>query len=702
MALIGTIRKNSWLLVVLIGFALAAFIIMDMTANRTGAPTDFTIGEINGDKISWPEFQQTESVLYANTNTEVFGRRSYLWNYFVEKTLVEQQAEDLGLAVADEELAELQFGNRVSPVVQRNFTDQTTGQFDRNSLNEFKRALDAGQLAPNYQQFWEMQSKEIVKDRLQSKLNGMVKQAIYTPTWMAEQAQKDMGSSLDFAFVRIPFSAIEDDAVTLEDADYAAYLSDKKALFTVDEEIRTIDYIEYNVVPTDVDSQNIKQTIAELIPAFIETEDDSQFVENNFGTIDVTYFKPEQLSPVISDSIRNLAIGSVYGPYIDEGAYKAVKVLDKKVIADSVKSRHILIRVETAEQFAAAQATIDSVKNLIETGVEPFDSLAIKVSQDIGSGAKGGDLGFAYPGMMVKPFNDMIFYQAEPGELNVVYTQFGIHLVEVTDRKFLNQDQGVQLAFIQEPIIPSEMTQDLLYDQALDFIATHRTLDELNAAIEENPEMELLTAEGITKNAHIFGPLGPGSTSRDIIRWAFDPGTKNGDVSPEVFVYEDEELYYNSKYVIPALRSTTAPGVPSVDDIKNTIQLAVMNEKKGEMIKSQISGTDMSLIAQQFETEVDTAENVNFNMSYLQALGQEPEVLAHLDALEINEVAGPIAGNNGVYMVKLIDKSIASLPTDIANLRNQVASPVRSAADFQLIEAMKKAAKIEDNRFTYY
>ena len=70
MALIGTIRKNSWLLVVLIGLALAAFIIMDMTSNRTGmGSNEFTIGEVNGEKISWPEFQRTESVLYANSKT---------------------------------------------------------------------------------------------------------------------------------------------------------------------------------------------------------------------------------------------------------------------------------------------------------------------------------------------------------------------------------------------------------------------------------------------------------------------------------------------------------------------------------------------------------------------------------------------------------------------------------------------------------
>lgn len=703
MALIGTIRKNSWLLVILIGFALAAFIIMDMTSNKTGASSaDFTVGEVNGEKISWPEFQRTESILYANSGSDVFARRDYLWNYFIEKKIVESEADQLGLSVASEELNDLQFGANVSPVIQRNFSNQTTGQFDRNSLNQFKQSLDAGQLTPQYVQFWEMQEQEIIKDRLQSKLNNLVKQAIYTPTWMVELAQKDMGSSLDFAYVKIPFEKIDDSEITLEDSDFKTYLEEKRALFEVDEEIRTVDYIEYDVVPTDVDSQDIKQVIVDLIPSFLDAENDSTFVENNYGSIDVTYFKKDELSPVIADSVFELAPGSVFGPYIDEGAYKAVKVIDKMVVPDSVASRHILIRVNTQEELFPAQAKIDSIKNLIETGAGRFDSLAIKLSQDLGSGAKGGDLGYAQLGLMVKPFNDMIFYQAEEGEVNVIYTQFGIHLVEVTDKKYLTNDAGVQLAYILEPIIPSENTQDALLDNSLDFLAVHRKLDDVHKAIEEDPSISLLTAEGIKKNAYLFSVLGGGNTSRDIIRWAFDPSTEVGDVAPEIFTYEDPTLYYNSKYVLPILRNITKPGLPQVQDVRNTLQVAVMNQKKGEKIKSQISGVDLELIASQYETEVDTVENVNFNMSYMQTIGEEPAVVAYLDAMEVNEVKGPIIGNAGVYLFKLTNREIGAPSSNIATLRNQVAATTRSYVDFQLIDALKKAAKVEDNRFTYY
>ena len=68
-------------------------------------------------------------------------------------------------------------------------------------------------------------------------------------------------------------------------------------------------------------------------------------------------------SEAIADTVFDLPIGTVYGPYIDGVAYKAVKVLDKKVIPDSVDSRHILIRAETADEILAATKTLDSHKD---------------------------------------------------------------------------------------------------------------------------------------------------------------------------------------------------------------------------------------------------------------------------------------------------------------------------------------------------
>ena len=107
---------------------------------------------------------------------------------------------------------------------------------------------------------------------------------------------------------------------------------------------------------------------------------------------------------------------------------------------------------------------------------------------------------------MVKPFNDVLFYDAEPGELKLVFTQFGAHLVEVTDRKYIDNEQGVKLAFLVEPIIPSEETQSSIYDDALEFSGNNRTIEALNKTVEANPEWSVETAQGLTANAYHFLP----------------------------------------------------------------------------------------------------------------------------------------------------------------------------------------------------
>ena len=143
MALISKIRKNMWLVIVLLALALAGFIIMDMTSGNNGGALGqkTTIGEVNGQKIDFMEFQRTEEALYGNSG-DPFTRKASLWNYFVENAIVNEIAEDNGIGVGADELNELEFGTNLSPMIQSFFRDPQTGQVDRNQLNEVKKAID--------------------------------------------------------------------------------------------------------------------------------------------------------------------------------------------------------------------------------------------------------------------------------------------------------------------------------------------------------------------------------------------------------------------------------------------------------------------------------------------------------------------------------------------------------------------------------
>lgn len=702
MALIGEIRKNSWLLIFLIGLGLASFILMDMfSGNKSVFGSQGTsMGSVAGTSVDWNEFARAENALYRNSGGDVLARRNSLWNYFVEKAIVEKEAKTLGLGVSKDELMDLQFGNNLSPVIQQRFADPNRpGSVLRENLNGFKQQIEAGTLDESLKPFWAHQEKEIIKDRLQTKLSNVVSKSMFTPTWMAEMASVDQNQRATFSYVQVPFDEIGDGEVSLTDADYSNYLKSNAATYEQDEETRIMKYVVFDVMPTGADSAAIRKEIADLIPEFETRKDDSVFVENNYGSIDEAYFKKEQLSPAIADEVFGMAPGSVKGPYIDGNTYKAVKVLDQITVPDSVGCRHILRRATNQTDFFAAKKTIDSLKLLVDSGTFTFEELAKKHSEDASNAANGGDLGNAWMGQMVKPFNDVIFYKGKTGETHVVATQFGVHLVKVGTKQYITNDKGVKLAYLNQPIIPSEDTQKDMYNNVLEFVGQNRTMEQLEASVAANPNISLQTSAPVKKNDFIVGALGSGNSAREMIKNSFEINT--GKVSPEIYIFQDPVTAYDNKYVVSGLSAVQGKGMPSVANIKSTIQPFVLNQKKGEMLKSKITSNNLSQVAGNYNAKVDTARNVSFT-GVIPGLGNEPKVLSTALSMNVNDVSKPIIGNNGVYLLQVVDKPSVSATTNIPQVRKNTSATIQRQVQSRLLQAMKKNVEIQDNRSTFY
>ena len=700
MALISRIRRNSWLLVIVIGLALAAFILMDMTAGGGRASAgDFTLGTVNGEAIDYKEFQNTEQVLYTGGGN-TYSNRNYLWNFFVERTLVGQYAEKLGLGVSKDELMELQFGNRLSPIITQRFVNPNTGQIDRASLNNMRTLIESDQLDPNQRAFWRVQEKEIVSNRLQDKLNAAVSKGLYTPSWLADVRNSEQKATINFDYVKIPYTSVEDTEVEYTDEDLQNYMKANLETYRQDEETRIAEYVTFDVFPTKEDSINIFNRLEDLKTRLEESEDDSLFVINNNGIYNLNYLKASEVSPVLQDVILDLPVGSTYGPFIDNGQYQIINILDNKVLPDSVRSRHILRQVQTQEEFIVANALIDSLMEVIDNGSTTFEQAAMQFGSD-GTRTRGGDLGYAAPGFMVKPFNDLIFYQAEEGELRKVITQFGIHLVEVTDKKFENRDRGVQYSMLFENIIPSQETQTTEYDRVFDIISENNSLEKLRAALP-NMEKELLVSPAVAKNDFGFPEISSSPTAREIVRWLFTPGIKTGETSPDVHVYKDPNLYYNSKLLLVGLSEIASGDLPSVSSIRARIEPLVINEKKGEFLLSQIGDKDMDAAAAAYEVEVQQASDIGLASGFIPGIGNEPAILGTAFTMENGDVAGPLAGKDGVYFIKLTSKNEAPPISDLAASKRIYSSISKNQVNVKLWEAVRAGKEIEDNRYTYY
>lgn len=710
MGLITSIRKRLWVVTILMALALLGFIVMDMTSGKSAFffNNSENVASVAGKDISWREFQQTENVLYRNaSDVDFFGRKEYVWNQMIEKAILEKETTINGISVSEAELKELQFGNELSPIVQRNFRDPNTGQIAREQLNQFQTGLENNSLPKEAVEFWDIQTKEIIKDRLESKVNGLVKSALFMPNFMVERHFQESNEKLNFLFARIAYNLIKDEDIgEVKNEDIQKFIEKKKALFENKEETRDLEYCMIAVNPTTEDSARIRAELEAKIPGFLTSTKDSTYIVTNLGKYDETYYKYKDAPEAIRDTLIYFKPGDIIGPYIDKGEYCITKILGKKILPDSVKSRHILRRVETREQYTAGLKTLDSIKTVIESGKGRFDSLAIQFSQDPGSGIKGGDLGYAAQGMMVKEFNNKLFYTGQRGKLSIVASQFGLHLIEITDEKYITKETAMQFGTISETIQPGDDILNAKLDEAQRLIEENTSLDKLRKTITDGKTYVMDYAGNLNASTYKIDKIGEAGnlTSRDMVRWAFERNTKEGNTSPEVYTVQDAVKKFTNKYIICGLAGINAKGLPKPAAVRDRVLEEVKKEKKFEFIKNKLGGSVSTLSSTygEFLTKVDTAIEATTNGQQVPLYGFEPDICTYASKLSPGQVGGPYKGDGGAYIIQLTSKKDPGVASNLETFKRFYRHPAVNTISTHLMAALKKNYKLNDNRSTFY
>jgi peptidyl-prolyl cis-trans isomerase D len=727
MALIGKIRKNNWLLILLIGLGLAAFIMMDsMSGDRSiGATSGTTIGNIAGTKISYPDFDRQYQVRSKSfQSNDSYAQRASLWNYLVEKSIIQNESEALGLGVSTQELKDLQFGSpaNLSPLMASRFpAGGPQAQFNPNPqpdmerIRQFQKMIEDDEingepLSKDFVDFWSMHEGEVRKERIQSKLNTLVSKSMYNPSWMVEKSYADQNQRITFEYVKIPFDEVQDNEVVVEDADLTSYLNANAVKYMQDEETRKVGYVTFNVTPSAQDSLNIKEDVVKLGNEFAEktnSEDIDLFIESNFGTKGQGWLTADNLNQAIQASAFEQTIGSVTAPYLEGRAYNVAKIIDRRVLPDSATVRHILISDPTLQrgqkpfeaQYLAWEKTADSLKTVIEAGGD-FAALAAEFSTDEGSKNKGGVYEYTAINQWVPEFNDVAFFDGDLNKLYAVRTDFGVHLIEPLGRKTTTKTVRVKVAFLGKNVIPSKKTTKSVYAQATEFIRTNKNLDAMKTAAEANTTVEYTASNPIAANAYSIQGLTSSEDSRKMIKFAFENSV--GDVSSDVYSFQDQVDFYDNKYIVAGVDMIQTAGKASLDNVRDIITPIVRNMKKGEVIKGKINTQDLTSIANTFQTDLDTASNVSFSAPNVPGLGQEPNVIAAAFSVDQGTVAAPIIGQNGVFVVKTTSKPAATPPSNIASIRNTIRLNSQNQVNTAVMQSMKKNADIDDKRSNFF
>jgi peptidyl-prolyl cis-trans isomerase SurA len=162
----------------------------------------------------------------------------------------------------------------------------------------------------------------------------------------------------------------------------------------------------------------------------------------------------DQYPDLFVRSVQGVRTGTTVGPVRSGAGFHVLKVLERKinralpeVRIPQAEVRHILLKVGPTQSEQVARERLADYKRRIQSGQASFAELAREHSQDA-SAADGGELGWAAPGQFVPEF-EQAMNNLDPGQISdPVTTRFGIHLIQVEDRReeVLSGDEQRELA----------------------------------------------------------------------------------------------------------------------------------------------------------------------------------------------------------------------------------------------------------------
>ncbi|MCU4165101.1 peptidylprolyl isomerase [Carboxylicivirga caseinilyticus] len=686
MATLEKIRSKAGLVIVVIGVGMAAFLLGDLM-NSGGSmfrSSQMEIAEINGTTVSLPEYQAylTELEDYYKLNSRSAGMdentsyelRETAWNQLVQDVIMNEKYDELGIEVTSDEIFEMATGKNVHPQIRQMFTNPQTGIFDKQQVINF---LSQKNNDSNARFYWMFLEKQIKKERLMKKYSELLNKGMFITTAEAQAEAEAKKAVVDFDFVVKRYRSISDSTIVISESEIKDYYNKNIENYKQDA-TREVEYVSFEVKPSAEDKEATLDWITKSRAEFANPDTDPiQYVKMNSETEYADRnWKKEQLSIQLQDFVSGAKVGEVYGPYLEGETYKLTRLVDIKEMPDSVKARHILLK---------DPAVADSLFNLVKGGAN-FADIARSNSQDPGSAINGGDLGWFNEGTMVKEFNDACF-NGKKGDIVKVQTQFGIHIINI-------QDKGTpvtkyNIATLDRQITYSSKTNQQVYAQAAKFASQNKTYDQFNESIQSENLIKRY-GRNIRQADRKVSNL---ENSREMVRWAFKADLK--DMS-EIFEFGDE-------YVIAYLTGINEEGYQSLASVKSAIERQLRNEKKAEQLIAEINnnkkGNDLNALASAINEEVQSANDITFASYQVPGAGVEPALVALATTAKQGEVSAPVAGNNGVFVVKVTNVTMDETDVEAAKAQMKQNNAYKV---YQAYQTIKDKANIVDERIKFY
>ncbi len=706
MAILNSIRKRGIFLILIIAMALFAFILSDVLTRGGGSSVENTIGTVNGVDIDREEFanlvENTQNSMGPNANTN--QAMKMVWDREVRRILLEEQYDKLGLRAENDQINE---------ALGIYLANDPTFQDENGNYSELKMLEYAAQVKANAQsnpaayEAWNNYIKSVANTVLENSYLGMLRGGLSSTIADGEQQYRFENDKVNLQYVYIPYTSIDDASIEVSEEEIATYIKANPKKFEVDPQV-DFQYvlIEENASQQDIDDArtNISALLEDdyedneltktkdTILGFRNTKNNADFVNANSDTpYTDRWYTQEQLPNAIKDTMFDLNEGDVYGPYQVDKTLNLTKVIRKRQLPDSARVRHILVptgfnRTDSITRTdAQAKKTADSLLTILKGNRSRFASFVKQFSSDTGSIENDGVYEWFEYTKMVPAFRDYSFEQSQ-GDMGVVKTNFGYHIIEVLGQKdFKNV---VKIATITKEIEPSETTINEVFAKATNF-----EIEAAGGDFSEIAAAQELTVRPVNKVGQLDANIPGIGNGRSIVNWAFNEETSVGDIS---------RFNVSQGYVIAQLTRRSPRGLQSVAESSAVVTPILRNKKKAAQIIANATGSNLQEVAASQNVTVQTATAVTMAAPTIPGAGNEPKVVGAAFGTEPGNETALIEGKTGVFKVRVTALNKAPDLDNYSSYANQVNTVVSQGMSTNLFNALKETADIEDNRAVFY
>jgi len=361
------------------------------------------------------------------------------------------------------------------------------------------------------------------------------------------------------------------------------------------------------------------------------------------------------------------------------------------------------VKSPSVEDTLLAKETAQDILSRLKGG-DAFAELANEFSEDPGNStpegtSRGGNLGWFGKGQMVAPFEEAAF-SAQPGDIvGPVETDFGIHVIQVKDRRIENEEEQLLASHILLKIDMGPTTREKIKNAATQFSFDVEDYG-FDQAVERNNN-ELRKMQPITEQSMFIPPFG------------YFP-------EPAKFAFENElgivsdVIESDQSFTVLRLDSIIAKGTKEYGTVINQIRTTLTTENQMAAVKLLAEKLDSQLLEDKslFEKAADNDEKVELVGpvsaklgSSFQKIGRHESIIGALLAAEVGQILPPVEITRAYVIVKLENReNIDEVDWEVKKevIRKSLLSQRENEVLGAWVTELKEKADIVDNRKHYF